>query len=447
MKDIKCPNCGESFNIDDNKYENIVTQIKNKEFTEELNSRIKQAEQHYKKDIELLEEKANNKIEKILTEKEADILSLKAVIESHEKDKELEIINAQKSLEEKIREQEKKILELEAKNKELFNEKEAEIKKLIESSDMKIALEVNKAILDKDKELSEYKNKLELQDIQNELSKKSLQEKFDIELRQKDEAIAFYKDFKAKQSTKMLGESLEQHCEIEFNKLRMTAFPNAVFEKDNDAKTGSKGDYIYREFDKLGIEIISIMFEMKNENDQTATKKKNEHFLKELDKDRNEKKCEYAVLVSMLESDNELYNNGIVDVSYQYPKMYVVRPQFFIPIITLLRNAALNSLEYKRDAAIMREQNIDIANFEEDLEKFKLSFSRNYQLASKKFKTAIDEIDKTISHLQKTKEALLSSDNNLRIANNKAEEITIKKLVRKNPTMKEKFDNLNKSKK
>lgn len=446
MKGIKCPSCGEYFNIDESKYENILTQIKNHEFTEELNSRIEQVKLNYKKDIELLEEKANNKVEKILSEKDSDILSLKTIIENNAKEKELEIISAQKLLEEKIREQEKKIIELESRNKELFNEKELEIKQLIESNDMKIALEINKAILDKDKELSDYKNKLELQDIQNELSKKALQEKFDIELKQKDETIAFYKDFKAKQSTKMLGESLEQHCEVEFNKLRMTAFPNAVFEKDNDVKTGSKGDYIYREFDELGVEIISIMFEMKNENDQTATKKKNEHFFKELDKDRNEKKCEYAVLVSMLEIDSDLYNNGIVDVSYQYTKMYVIRPQFFIPIITLLRNAALNSLEYKREAAMIKEQNIDISNFEEDLEKFKSSFSRNYELASKKFKTAIDEIDKTINHLQKTKEALLSSDNNLRIANNKAEDITIKKLVRKNPTMKEKFAMLNNKK-
>jgi len=241
----------------------------------------------------------------------------------------------------------------------------------------------------------------------------------------------------------MVGESLEQHCEIEFNRLRMTAFPRAEFGKDNDAKTGSKGDYIYREYDENGIEILSIMFEMKNENDETATKKKNEHFFKELDKDRHEKQCEYAILVSLLEADNELYNTGIVDVSYQYPKMYVVRPQFFIPIITLLRNAALNSLQYKQELALMRDQHIDITHFEEDLETFKKGFARNYELASKKFQTAIDEIDKTIKSLEKTKVALLSSENNLRLANNKAEDLTVKKLVKNNPTMKQRFEELN----
>lgn len=283
------------------------------------------------------------------------------------------------------------------------------------------------------------KSKLQLQEKEAELEKNSIKEKFDSEIKQKEETIAFYKDFKAKQSTKMVGESLEQHCEIEFNRLRMTAFQNAEFGKDNDAKTGSKGDYIYREYDENGTEIISIMFEMKNEGDETATKKKNEHFFKELDKDRNEKKCEYAILVTMLEADNELYNNGIIDVSYAYEKMYVIRPQFFIPIITLLRNAALNSLKYKQEVALMREQNIDITNFEEDLDMFKSAFAKNYNLASRKFKTAIDEIDKTITHLQKTKDALLSSENNLRLANNKADDLTVKKLVKNNPTMKEKF--------
>ncbi len=283
------------------------------------------------------------------------------------------------------------------------------------------------------------KSKLQLQEKEAELEKNSIKEKFDSEIKQKEETIAFYKDFKAKQSTKMVGESLEQHCEIEFNRLRMTAFQNAEFGKDNDAKTGSKGDYIYREYDENGTEIISIMFEMKNEGDETATKKKNEHFFKELDKDRNEKKCEYAILVTMLEADNELYNNGIIDVSYAYEKMYVIRPQFFIPIITLLRNAALNSLKYKQEVALMREQNIDITNFEEDLDMFKSAFAKNYNLASRKFKTAIDEIDKTITHLQKTKDALLSSENNLRLANNKAVDLTVKKLVKNNPTMKEKF--------
>jgi len=270
----------------------------------------------------------------------------------------------------------------------------------------------------------------------------NLKEKYETQLKLKDEQIAYYKDFKAKQSTKMVGESLEQHCEIQFNQLRATGFQNAYFEKDNDARTGSKGDYIYRENDDQGNEIISIMFEMKNENDETATKKKNEDFLKELDKDRNEKHCEYAILVSLLEPDNELYNSGIVDKSHRYPKMYVIRPQFFIPMITLLRNAALNSMQYKQELAIARAQNIDITHFEENMMKFKEGFARNYELASRKFKTAIDEIDKTITHLQKTKDALISSENNLRLANNKAEDLTIKKLVRNNPTMKAKFDEL-----
>lgn len=326
-----------------------------------------------------------------------------------------------------ISEKEKKIAELGSKMQALESNKKLE---LIESSTIK------------EKEIADLKAKLQLREKEAELEKNSIKEKYEIEIKQKDETIAFYKDFKAKQSTKMIGESLEQHCEIEFNRLRMTAFQNAEFGKDNDAKTGSKGDYIYREYDKSGTEIISIMFEMKNEGDETATKKKNEHFFKELDKDRNEKKCEYAILVSMLEADNELYNNGIVDVSYAYDKMYVIRPQFFIPIITLLRNAAMNSLKYKQEVALMREQNIDITNFEEDLNAFKEGFARNYDLASRKFKVAIDEIDKTITHLQKTKDALLSSENNLRLANNKADDLTVKKLVRGNPTMKDKFENL-----
>ena len=290
----------------------------------------------------------------------------------------------------------------------------------------------------------EFENKIILKDSEFELKEKSASEKHAEELRLKEEEIAYYKDFKTRQSTKMIGESLEQHCEIEFNKLRATAFPNAYFEKDNDAKTGSKGDFIYREASEEGTEFVSIMFEMKNEMDTTATKHKNEDFFKELDKDRREKNCEYAVLVSMLEADNEFYNTGIVDVSYKYPKMYVVRPQFFIPIITLLRNASLNSLSYKRELEVMRNQNIDITHFEEDINDFKEKFSRNFRLASEKFQKAIDEIDKTIDHLQKTKDALISSENNLRLANNKAEDLTIKRLTKGNPTMAEKFAQLDK---
>ncbi|MDT2874290.1 DUF2130 domain-containing protein [Lactococcus lactis] len=391
MHQIKCPHCGKEFTIDEASYADILNQVRTKEFNDEIHEKLKQLKKQHQSELELIEEKANNALEK------------------------------------KVAEKEKKIAELGSKMQALESNKKLE---LIESSTIK------------EKEIADLKAKLQLREKEAELEKNSIKEKYEIEIKQKDETIAFYKDFKAKQSTKMIGESLEQHCEIEFNRLRMTAFQNAEFGKDNDAKTGSKGDYIYREYDKSGTEIISIMFEMKNEGDETATKKKNEHFFKELDKDRNEKKCEYAILVSMLEADNELYNNGIVDVSYAYDKMYVIRPQFFIPIITLLRNAAMNSLKYKQEVALMREQNIDITNFEEDLNAFKEGFARNYDLASRKFKAAIDEIDKTITHLQKTKDALLSSENNLRLANNKAEDLTVKKLVQKNPTMKEKFDQL-----
>ena len=300
-----------------------------------------------------------------------------------------------------------------------------------------------------EKERDGLLNQLSNKEVERQLQEKSIQEQFNQKLltkeetiKMKDDEIARLKDFKQKLSTKMVGESLEQHCEVEFNKLRATGFQNVYFEKDNDASSGSKGDFIYRENDQNGNEILSIMFEMKNEGDETATKKKNEDFFKELDKDRNEKKCEYAILVSMLESDNELYNNGIVDVSHKYKKMYVVRPQFFIPIITILRNAALNSMQYKEELAIIRNQNIDITNFEEKINDFKTGFGRNYDLASRQFKTAIDEIDKTMNHLQKTKEALLASVNNLRLANSKTEDLTIKKLTHGNPTMKAKFDGL-----
>ncbi|MDO4814517.1 MAG: DUF2130 domain-containing protein [Gemella sp.] len=440
MQQIKCPHCNESFTIDESKYENIVSQIRNAEFEKEIHNKLEEARSNYNQELLLFEERTKNIQENALNEKNKEILELKAKLEASDKDKELEILNAKKELEEKLSKKERELAEVELKNKEIS----LEVKQIEEKSKLNLEIELNKIISEKDKELDKLKSELSSFDMQKELEQKSVQEKYELLLKQKDEEVAFYKDFKAKQSTKMVGESLEQHCENEFNKLRMTAFPRAEFGKDNDARSGSKGDYIYREYDEDGVEIISIMFEMKNENDTTSTKKKNEHFFKELDKDRREKKCEYAILVSMLEADNEFYNNGIVDVSYQYEKMYVVRPQFFISIISLLRNAALNSLKYKKEVALIREQNIDITNFEEDLNNFKSAFARNYELASKKFKTAIDEIDKTISHLQKTKDALLSSENNLRLANNKAEAVTVQKLVRKNPTMKAKFDELEK---
>lgn len=427
MHQIKCPHCGKEFTIDEASYADILNQVRTKEFNDEIHEKLKQLKKQHQSELELIEEKANNALEKKVAEKEKELKELNNKIANFANEKEILKKDTERAMLDQISEKEKKIAELGSKMQALESNKKLE---LIESSTIK------------EKEIADLKAKLQLREKEAELEKNSIKEKYEIEIKQKDETIAFYKDFKAKQSTKMIGESLEQHCEIEFNRLRMTAFQNAEFGKDNDAKTGSKGDYIYREYDKSGTEIISIMFEMKNEGDETATKKKNEHFFKELDKDRNEKKCEYAILVSMLEADNELYNNGIVDVSYAYDKMYVIRPQFFIPIITLLRNAAMNSLKYKQEVALMREQNIDITNFEEDLNAFKEGFARNYDLASRKFKAAIDEIDKTITNLQKTKAALLSSENNLRLANNKADDLTVKKLIKNNPTMKEKFKNV-----
>lgn len=429
MHEIKCPQCGTTFTIDEANYADILNQVRTHEFTNEVHEKLEQIKKQHSSELALVEERSQNQLQKELSKMEQVIVELRAKNDASSQSEKIAIADVEKSMREDIIERDKQIALLSNKIKSLEENK---------------TLEINQALSQKEKELVETQHKIELLQKETEIEKSSIKEKFDLELRQKEETIAFYKDFKAKQSTKMIGESLEQHCEIEFNKLRMSAFRNARFSKDNDAKSGSKGDYIYRECDENDVEIISIMFEMKNEEDQTSTKKKNEHFLKELDKDRQEKKCEYAILVSMLEQDNELYNTGIVDVSYEYEKMYVIRPQFFIPLITLLRNAALNSLQYKQEVALMKEQNIDITNFEDDLNNFKSGFSKNFELASRKFTTAIDEIDKTISHLQKTKEALLSSENNLRIANDKAEDLTVKKLVRKNPTMKSKFDEIKK---
>ena len=377
-----------------------------------------------------------------------------------EKDTALKLAEAKlrNSFNDYMAKKDKEISELHMQNERQLNEqlarKEREISEMkakVDHAETERRLSVAEAIQKLETDRNNLANELKLKNTEKELLEKSLKEQFTAEIqmkndiiRLKDEEIALRKDMKQKLSTKMLGETLEQHCEIEFNKIRSMAFPNAYFEKDNDASTGSKGDFIFRESDDAGHEIVSIMFEMKNESDETATKKRNEHFFRELDKDRNEKKCEYAVLVTLLEADNDLYNGGIVDVSHRYPKMYVIRPQFFIPIITLLRNAALNSLKYKAELAMVRNQHIDITNFEDNLNKFKEGFARNYDLASRKFMTAIEEIDKTISHLQKTKEALLSSENNLRLANNKAEDISIKKLTRDNPTMMARFAALGK---
>ncbi len=398
MQEIICPNCKKVFKVDEAGFADIVKQVRDPQFEEELRERLDIAEKEKENAIKLAEANITNALQIDLAKKESELAEIKSKINNAELEKKLAVTEA-----------------------------------------------VNKI----EKERDELAGELKSKDTEKQLLETSLKEKYATELKtkddiikMKDEEIALRKDMKVKLSTKMIGETLEQHCETEFNKLRATGFQNAYFEKDNDANTGSKGDYVYRESDEAGNEIISIMFEMKNEGDETATKKKNEDFLRELDKDRTEKKCEYAVLVTLLEAENELYNTGIVDVAHKYPKMYVVRPQFFIPIITLLRNAAMNSLKYKAELALVRNQNIDITNFEDNVNKFKEGFAKNYDLASRKFKTAIEEIDKTIDHLQKTKDALLSSENNLRIANNKTEDLTIKKLTRGNRTMEAKFAEL-----
>ena len=392
MQEIMCPNCKKAFKIDETGYADILKQVRDKEFEKQLNARLELAEKEKLTAVELEKTKAAGELDKSVALKDA------------------------------------KIQELNGK---------------LETSEMTKKLAVNEAINAIEKERDSLKNGLELAKFEKELGEKGLKDKYETQIKDRDNTIDRLRDMKARLSTKMVGESLELHCETEFNLIRATAFPNAYFEKDNDARSGSKGDYIFRDIGEAGTEIVSIMFDMKNENSETVTKKKNEEFFKELDKDRNEKKCEYAVLVSLIEPESDLYNAGIVDVSYRYPKMYVVRPQFFIPIITLLRNAALNALKYKLELALVKAQNIDITTFESDLDTFKTGFAKNYELASKKFNTAIEEIDKTIDHLQKTKEALVGSEKNLRLANNKAEDLTIKKLTKNNSTMAEKFDNLN----
>lgn len=413
MNEIICPNCKTVFKVDETSFANILKQVRDHQFEEELQTRLNLAEKAKESAVKLAEANLKNSLQ-------ADLI---------EKDRKISELKAQNTLE----------LSQQLAKKEL---EISEMKSKIEKAEIEKKLSVTEATQKIEKERDQLFNDLKSKETEKQLLEKSLNERFSIELKAKDEMIDRYKDMKLKLSTKMIGESLEQHCENEFNKLRSTAFQKAYFEKDNDARSGSKGDYIYRETDAAGNEIVSIMFEMKNEADETATKKRNEDFFRELDKDRIEKKCEYAVLVSLLEAENELYNVGIVDVSYKYAKMYVIRPQFFIPIITLLRNAAMNSMKYKAELSLIKNQNIDITNFEENINLFKEGFARNYDLASRKFKTAIDEIDKTIDHLQKTKDALLSSENNLRLANNKAEDLTIKKLTRNNPTMTTKFEEL-----
>ena len=406
MQEIKCPNCGTVFQVDESEYAQILRQVRDEEFKKELEYRAKDLEEKKKTDVQLVRMEQEKKLGEVITSKASELAEKERIIE--------------------------------------------QLRMQIAGEKTERELAVSKAVQQKEKELSEkqteitrLKGEISNTEAQSKLREQSMKTQYEDRLKLKDEQIEYYKDFKARQSTKMVGESLEQHCLNQFNSIRMTAFPNAYFEKDNDARSGSKGDFIFREAGADGTEFISIMFEMKNEMDETATKHKNEDFFKELDKDRRQKNCEYAVLVSLLEIDNELYNNGIVDVSYKYEKMYVIRPQFFIPMITLLRNAALNSLQYKQELQVVKNQQIDILHFEENMNAFKEGFARNYRIASDRFKTAIDEIDKTITHLQKTKVALLSAEINLRLANNKADDLSIKKLTKNAPAVREMFEELN----
>ena len=427
MNEIKCPKCGTVLQINETDYESIIKQIKDHEFDKELKLREEQLKKEKESELKLQEVEHEKQLTKTLNEKDIEINELK---------------NKLKFIEEQT------ISKLELDFKDKLNTKNEEISKLkneIELQESKKELEIQKVSSEKDKKIDLLNSELELKNKEHELKQNTIKEQYESKLKDKDEQIAYYKDFKAKQSTKMIGESLEQHCSNEFNRLR-PLFKNSYFEKDNDSKTGSKGDFIFRDFDEDGNEIVSIMFEMKNEADTTSTKHKNEHFFKELDKDRKEKKCEYAVLVSLLESDSDYYNGGIIDVSHIYEKMYVIRPQFFIPLITLIRNLANKSLDYKKELELVKNQNIDITHFEENINLFKEGFGRNYRLASERFAKAIEEIDKTIDHLQKTKENLLKTDDNLRLANNKAEDLSIKKLTRNNPTMQKMFEELEEEK-
>ncbi len=502
MNEIICPDCGKAFKVDEAGYADIIKQVRDKEFDTQLHERLELAEKDKFNAVELAKEKLSRILQAESQEKEATIKELQSQLKSQinagKTEKELAVFSAVSAIEKerdelqnqlkqamldnlKATEQamkdqasaveltEQKIssvlstelqqqklviqdlkgqLDAEKKAQELaikesIYDKDKEILALkghLESSEISQKLAINLAVSVVEKERDTLKHSLDQAALEKQVAEKALMDKYETQLKDRDDAIERLKDLKAKLSTKMVGETLEQHCETEFNRIRATAFPQAYFEKDNDISSGSKGDYVFKDMDDNGTEILSIMFEMKNENHTTATKKKNEDFFKELDKDRNEKGCEYAILVSLLEPENELYNTGIVDVSYRFKKMYVIRPQFFIPMISLLRNAAMNSLSYKNELALVRSQNIDVTNFEADLEDFKEKFGRNYELASRQFQTAMDEIDKSINHLQKTRDALLKSENNLRLANDKAQDVTVKKLTQKNPTMREKFE-------
>ncbi|MCZ8016219.1 MAG: DUF2130 domain-containing protein [Limnobacter sp.] len=463
MHEIKCPHCSKAFKIDEAGYADIAKQVRDTEFENQLHERLELAEREKQNAVDLAKTQLAGEFQRTAAVKDTEIQDLKAKLNEGEMARKLAVNEALSAVEKErdalqnqlaqAQQEKENLAKLAQAN--LLNElqkaaaaKDSEIQSLksrLDSMAVAQQLAITQAVGTVEKERDELKNGLEKVVLEKQLSEQSLKDRYETQIKDRDEAIERLRDMKARLSTKMVGETLEQHCEIEFNRIRATAFPRAYFEKDNDARSGSKGDFIFRDIDDSGTEIVSIMFEMKNESDRTATKSKNEDFLKELDKDRTEKGCEYAVLVSMLEPENELYNTGIVDMFHRYPKMYVVRPQFFIPMITLLRNASMNTVKYKAELALVKSQNIDITNFENDLDTFKTAFSKNYELASKKFQTAIDEIDKSIDHLQKTKDALLGTDRNLRLANDKAQDVTIKKLIRGNPTMAGKFEALKKA--
>ena len=440
MQEIKCPKCGTVFTVDESGYSAIVAQVRDEQFHKDLHERLAQFEKEKQAEIKLAESKVEQEKEKTVAQLNQEIAELKSKIDAANKSKDteiqLQVATVQNNKDKEIAELTKQIEAFKARVEANEKDKEIAVKDALNKS--------KEELFEKEKIIAQLQNDVKDKEKDNELAQQKLKSDYDAQLKTKDAEIALYKDLKARQSTKMVGETLEQHCDTEFNRMRSAAFPGAYFEKDNDIKTGSKGDFIFRDFAEDGTEFISIMFEMKNEMDTTATKHKNEDFFKELDKDRNEKNCEYAVLVSLLESDSELYNSGIVDVSHRYPKMYVVRPQFFIPIITLLRNAALNSVKYKQQIAEYKQTNIDVSNFEAEMNDFKEKFGKNYMIASKKFKEAVEEIDKTISHLNKIKEALLGSENNLRLANDKAQYLSIKRLTKNSPTVAKAFEDLKK---
>ncbi|ADU37975.1 DUF2130 domain-containing protein [Variovorax paradoxus] len=462
MHEIICPHCGKAFKIDEAGYADILKQVRDSDFDKQLHERLELAAQDKRNAVQLAQAQAASRLQAAAAAKDAEIQQLKASLDAGEVARKLAVSEALGAIEkerdalaselERARQEKRAAAELaQAKHASELERgaaaKDAEIQSLkakLDAIEVAQRLAVTQAVSVVEKERDELRSGLGRAELEKQLAEKSLKDKYETQIKDRDDAIERLKDLKARLSTKMVGETLEQHCETEFNRIRAMAFPRAYFEKDNDARSGSKGDYVFRDADEAGTEIVSIMFEMKNESDRTATKNRNEDFLKELDKDRTEKGCEYAVLVSLLEPDSELYNTGIVDVFHRYPKMYVVRPQFFLPIITLLRNAAMNSLKYKSELALFKAQNIDVTNFENELETFKNAFAKNYDLASRRFQTAIEEIDKSIDHLQKTKEALLGTDRNLRLANDKAQDVTIKKLTRGNPTMAAKFADLKK---